>query len=597
MAGGSREVAVAIGVGDAKRLPYLGGAVNGARAFHDWASTLGYESKLITDEDQPVTVARLRSELESMLKSEGRPVHRLLLYFAGHGLIREAEEGLWLLSDWNDELRAVAIEVLKRRLYMHDIQQIAIFADCCRSLPADIDAADLCPDPVLGRGPIPTQRQPAIDKFIAAQDGSATFMVPGATPAEDRCLFSGVLMEGLWGKKRDAFSMIRPDKVTSQSLGAYLQTEVPRIAESYKRKLIPAVNYSFPEGDDIYLDRSQTAQLTPPSFPDWPSPAALPAMGRGEEAVETVGSVDSRGAESGATLSGRKYKALAEKLRQQPRPDAFETGAGFAVKGGSIRGLWKPADVFAESYGQANWWRVGQKHGYSLMRSVPVLIEFEDGIFAATTALPGFIATLLRDKRGISALIYRPVHSPPESGEVSEMAIAQMESGSLRADAATDLAVSLRHLKHREPVLGVISAYLYDSIGDVDSIRRMAFYYAQERQPIPYDVALLAQLQGENRDGVLWARVPAVEERDPITKAERLNEWAYLATPETIGEVGGLWPWMRQGWGFLDDPSDVGSTLILSGLIELRSHLAPGRFTTFDALGGSRLAEILDLMS
>ena len=180
MAGNSREVALAIGIGDARPLPYLGGAVNGARAFHDWASKLGYDSRLLTDEDQPVTIARLRSELESVLKASDQPIHRLLLYFAGHGLIREAEEGLWLLSDWNNELRAVAVEVLKRRLYMYDIQQIAIFADSCRSLPPDITAADLSADGVLGRGPVREQKQPAIDKFIAAQDGNATFMVPGA---------------------------------------------------------------------------------------------------------------------------------------------------------------------------------------------------------------------------------------------------------------------------------------------------------------------------------------------------------------------------------------------------------------------------------
>jgi hypothetical protein len=95
----------------------------------------------------------------------------LIIYFAGHGLIREAEEGLWLMSDWYNELRAVAVELLKRRLYKYQIDQIAIFADACRSLPTSIDIADLVADGVLGRGPSLVDTMPPIDKFIAAQDG------------------------------------------------------------------------------------------------------------------------------------------------------------------------------------------------------------------------------------------------------------------------------------------------------------------------------------------------------------------------------------------------------------------------------------------
>jgi hypothetical protein len=224
-----------------------------------------------------------------------------------------------------------------------------------------------------------------------------------------------------------------------------------------------------------------------------------------------------------------------------------------------------------------------------------VLIEFEDGMFAAMTALPEFIATVLRDERGISALIYRPVYELPGTASAAEFAIAKMESGALRADAATDLAVNLRQMKHVDPVLGVISAYLYDSIGDIDNIRRMAFYYVEHHQPIPYDIALLALLRGEWREGLLWAHVPAVGKRRPRTETEGANEWTHSATSATAGQVGGLWPWMRQGWTFLDDPSDDGSTLIRPGLIELIRHLVPGRFAMFDAEGGLELARLFGL--
>jgi hypothetical protein len=591
--GSDRDVAVAIGVGEAQPLPYLSGAVNGAHAFYNWATQLGYESKLVTDEQQPVTLARLRAELESALKPFGQPIHRLLIYFAGHGLIREAEEGLWLLSDWNDELKAVAVEVLKRRLYMHNIQQIAIFADSCRSLPPSITAADLSPDPVLGRGPIREAAQPAIDKFIAAQDGSATFMVPGPKPEEDRCLFSGVLMEGLWGVRPEAFSKLRNDTVTSQSLGAYLRVEVPKLAERYRRKLSPSVSPTFPEDDDVYLRRS--ARPTPPIFPEWPQPSGAAGMGPGLESTPFKDLKEEEELMFGTSRSASFSSALLHRIRNQARPHAFETGSGFAVEGGSVRGFWTPADVVAEGHGQSNWWQLRGKSNPRLLKSIPVLIEFQDGIFAAATALPEFITTVLRDERGIAALIYRPVFEAADTATAAEAAIAKMEGGALRAEAATDLAVDLRQMKHVDPVLGVISAYLYDSIGDIENIRRMAFYYVEHGQPIPYDIALLAQLRGEWREGLLWAQVPPVSKRDPRTEAERLNAWTFSATSAKTGQVAGVWPWMRQGWTFLDDPVDDGSTLISPGLVELTIHLAQGRFATLDSEGGAKLARLFGL--
>jgi len=485
----------------------------------------------------------------------------MLIYFAGHGLIREAEEGLWLLSDWFKVQRAVAVEVLKRRLHRYNIQQIAIFSDSCRSLPPDIDAADLVPDAVLGRGPVNPPRQPRIDKFIAAQDGAATFMVPGANPEEDRCLFTGVLMEGLWGKNPVAFSKLLKDKVTSRSLGEFLDAEVPKRAEVYKRKLIPTVSPTFPEGDDIYFYAGSGEPPTPPAFPDWPSPQSVAAMGiRGIDDIGTVFKDIAIPSEDSLSSSD----SLLMMMRDQQRPRTFETGAGFAVDGAHVRAVWSAPGVFAERHGQPNWWRLKHEASHRLDRPEPALIEFDDGKFAAVTALPDFIATVLRDERGVSALIYREKYAQRDTAEIAEEAISNMESGALRVGDVNGLAVRLRQQKHADPVLGVISAYLYDSIGDLDNIRRMAFYYVAHNQSIPFDIALLAQIRGEWRDGILWAHVPAVSERPPATEDARQPSWTYSATPAADGAVGGLWPWMRQGWPFLDDLTEDESSIVIS---------------------------------
>lgn len=616
-----RMVALAIGVSDAPPLPFLAGAVNGARDFHEWAQKLGYESRLVTDESDPVTAPRLRHELEGLLPADESGIHRFLIYFAGHGVIREVEEGLWLLSDWHQELRAVAVEALKRRLYMYRVNQIGFFADACRTLPADLNTADLTADAVLGRGPGSRPVAVPIDKFIAAQDGTRAFMIPGRTPDEDRCLFSGVLLEALWGTKDRAFSALLPGKITSRSLGAYLQTEVPRLAESYGITLVPSVSPTFPENDDVYF--GDGPKVTPPRFVPWPPAGELMALepaGSSDQprASRSTGKATAPLMITGLTstvllpasrwlhrrVAARRVRTtpctadspLEEQLRTQERPSAFETRSGFAVDGEAVLGIWTARDVIAEVHSRANWWRIRRENQVVLGLPAPVLIEFASGVFAAATALPDFIASVVATDHGVSALVYREVYAPPQVAKATEDALGKLERGAMRADEATDLAVELRHGKHADPVRGVISAYLYDSIGDVESIRRMAFYYLHHGQAIPYDIALLARLEGEMRDdGLLWATVPAVPSREPRTEQESLVGWTHAATPMVTGLVGGFWPWLRQGWAFLDEPADDGSTLVLPGLIEVAAELTSARFTTLRPTGGRRLASVFHL--
>jgi hypothetical protein len=337
-----RNIAIAIGVGGPERLPFLAAAHNGAKSFHAWALASGYESRLVTDETALVTFQELRAELEVLLAPRRAPIHRMLLYFAGHGLIRGAEEGLLLLSKWRSEMRAVAVEMLRRRLYRYGIAQIGIFADACRSLPPDIDALDLTADGVLGLGPTP-RNDPALDKFMATQDGTATFAVPGATPDDDRCLFSGVLLEGLWGTRRSAFSTVVPDKITSGSLSAFVKVEVSALAQQYGRVVEPVILPAFPEGDNYYY--GEGPPLSPPVFPPWPPPSAVRAVPKATLPVEPVPE------SARPTVEERFDSVLA--------PTHFETGAGFAVEGVEVAALWTPPGTFAEVHGEAHWWRVG----------------------------------------------------------------------------------------------------------------------------------------------------------------------------------------------------------------------------------------------
>jgi len=123
----------------------------------------------------------------------------------------------------------------------------------------------------------------------------------------------------------------------------------------------------------------------------------------------------------------------------------------------------------------------------------------------------------------------------------------------------------------------------------------MASFYARESEAIPYDIALLGGLAGGRTERGLVVNIPEVKRREPRTVAERQHNWTYCQTEAAIGLVGGYWPWMRQGWIFLDYPSDVGSPLILPGLVELRSGLMRSRFATLEKDAGLALARLFSM--
>ena len=278
-----------------------------------------------------------------------------------------------------------------------------------------------------------------------------------------------------------------------------------------------------------------------------------------------------------------KRPRLVDQLRkQQLPPPGTRVSSGITAEGADGPRLWLGHGLTARPIGPAGSWSIGHDGSSSLDVPAPALLEFSDGRFAATVVLPRLFACVVRDDYGVTGLVYCDLDAPRGGAAPVEEALAALDSGALRADTADDLAVRLREWKHADPVLGVISAYLYDATGDIDSIRRMASFYVQHGQAIPYDIALLGGLHGGRTEHGFVVEVPEVKEREPRTDAERDKPWTHCRMDATRGLVGGLWPWMRQGWIFLDDPGDVGSPLILPGLVGRRPGLTRSRFATLE---------------
>lgn len=613
-----RRICFAVGVGGANPRKYLSGARNDARRFGEWAEKAGFETVVLQDEDDdPVTVARFGEELEKLLwrnrdadranDAEAKPpqIEWLILYFAGHGMLKDAAEMLWLLSDWVEEERAVAVSPLTRKLYCYPIDKLTVVSDACSDLPRTILQMDITPDGVLGKGPTP-RKEPWLDLFKASQDGTTTFMVPFDDPEDDRCIFTSTLLEGLWG---GALAEHPADAVTGGSLAVFVKDKLPGLSKQYSdEERVPSVNPGIPvEKGGVYFRKPPG--FTPPAFPPWPPKATIKDMGLGRpsETPTRRPPPPDLGLDDGFGMTSRRppresMVEVVERVPERPDPeaalkalaaDARRAGpgslgiAGVAVT--RIRGL---AGLAASPLPPGDWWQLGNLPA----GSTPLLADLDDGSVAASVAVDRFATMLVAGERqGVSGMVLQSVYEGPAKGAVA--AIAAMEQGaSLAPSKAIALATDARQDKHVDPVLGVISAYLYDAIGDIDSIRRMAWFYVRHGQPIPYDIALLGLLHGWENGPELRVGIQAVPARDPRTPEEEANPWTHCATDQATGTVAGRWPWMRQGWAFLEDPTDEESTLIHPMLLEVsRKHLVPGRFATVTAKGADILAQAFGL--
>jgi hypothetical protein len=219
------------------------------------------------------------------------------------------------------------------------------------------------------------------------------------------------------------------------------------------------------------------------------------------------------------------------------------------------------------------------------------LIEFENGNWGGAAALPKHVAMFTVEGEEVVSVIYSPVRGAPV--RETEVAVAQLRAGVLSAQAGYDLAARLRDAKERDPVRGVIAAYIYDALGDRDSVRRIAWHLRKARVPVPYDVALLGRLTAtKSRAGPVEVEIPETPPRTPRSPEENNRSWTFDATPAARAFVAGAFPWLRQGWSLLDDedPSD----LVIGGLAKLRTELLASPFTTLTARGGERLKRMIE---
>lgn len=309
-------------------------------------------------------------------------------------------------------------------------------------------------------------------------------------------------------------------------------------------------------------------------------------IGKQSEALRTAVAASLKEIEIMAAAEARTRAA--ERITAQVKrleTAKFSAGVNLLVLG-SVKQVWAPSPTVRldrDKNGRVDLLIPPKADGQQL------LIEFDNGLFAPFVPYPDLVGMMVCDAVGIQAVNYSTVHAHRIDTVNTAHIISELRTGKLNAQMIDQQAIELRQYKHVNPVFGAIAAHCYDVIGDFNSARRMAFYYAMNGQPAPYDVVFMAMLENDGET----AAVLAVE-ADSHRQNAGLPEWLVGATYATSVNIGGRCPWLRQGWDFMSAPEDVEKAMV-GNLGALRGYLKPAPFTTLDTMGGEALVQIWGL--
>lgn len=560
------NLCLTIGVSNASQLERLPGAIVAAKDFGLWAQQSGFKTTIITDESAKVTIKQIKDALLDLINVND-VIDLLIIHFAGHGYRTGAEQHVWLPSDWIEENCAISVEALKRGLYGRGIRNLNIFSDACRSMPKSIDVADIKKDGLIVRGSFANDH-PKVDRFNAAMDGEVTYMIKGSGAVSPRCVFSTVLIEGLYGLREEAYFKHMPDCVVPDSLALYSEFRMIEIGQSYGLRCNPECTITPKKEDIIYFNRKTTPITSKPVI-DWPEPPSNYRTGNSSEKINDDNIKQSESyyqSHSVGSVTNRIKKSLFYHFHNKINLIIF--------------GLHEPERIWCSHRAR----RINER-SYEITvprnTSAQVMVEFPGNVFMSCIVYSNLVTYLSLEYYGFKGWTCFERNANEEFIFNTFSFMEKFRSGEIRASDVDEVAVVLRRQKHCNPVMGAISSYLYDYTGDIDSIRRMAYFYCCHSQDIPYDVAMMSFLtEGLTPDEKV--HIPAVRKRKSFSN--NLPEWVSQETVGVSGRVAGYWPWLNQGWQFteesggIDSPSD-------SILRRVIPHLLPNEFSAFNEAG------------
>lgn len=555
-----KKCAVVIGVDKAGNLPVLSAAAKGATEFAQWAKSQQFDTVLITDETEPVEISHIKKAVSKFINAD--IYTHILIYFAGHGILKAPNDEHWLLSDCPDDPNAAVNVTASRYLASNTgIPYVTFVSDACRSVPGNttlsaVSGGFIFPN-MKSHGPMPE-----IDMFYASRPGDPAYEALDRTAEakQYKAIFTNCMLDGLHGNvdevKRLAPEISNNDAfVFPYELKKYLEKEVPLAAEAVKITLTQKPSIEVASHPPSYLSKFPLINQTPPDNPI--KNLAKKDRRKEEEHKRQLDEIDIAemieyisadnikkiSAANGFHLRDIKNDMVIDTGFVVPRHFKFET----IPHSSNNRIVHKGEDIFIEI----------DKNLKS------IILVGTEGMGTVLGVLPGFMGYISIENDRIVDVNYIPTRTNDRYDEFMienigvqmrrGIAAAHVRNGTFmiegRKSSIIRTASYLRNHKAFDPTLGLYAAYAYAQAGKRKEIKSIYDFMLKEPEPVLYDVMMLASL--ESQFAVSLARtVP-------------------------------FCPMLTQGWAYLAINSELNNGL----LRELRTTLLPGLWTTFNKDG------------
>lgn len=560
------KCAVIIGVDKTGSLQPLQAASTGARDFASWASSQGYEISVHVDDKQPVTVQQILVAIRKFI-NEGT-YSLMIIYFAGHGILKSANDEQWLLSDAPDNPNeAINVNACKFLARNTGIEHVVFISDACRSIPSDPLVTQVTGSVIFPNiRNIGSQNRTFLDVLYATAPGSPAFEVQENKAVKQyKGIFTKCLLDGLNGHIPSIIKTINDNQgkplyvIPAFELGEHLRNIVPQVASK--------VHITLAQDPDFEVTSRIPKCLS--SFSEVPSKitSAEPVKQAPDESIYIEEQLEKIETSLSSELQARNIELESDLqlIMNAKANERFETHTGFSLIGiqeSDVQVIFSSMEfdmftendilrirIYADEYSRT--------FGYSLQFTL--LLQLKDGTTIPAAILPDFIGTIIFKDGKVANINYVPSVKNPRFNEAimrnekierrRALIATAARYGKFRLDGdATDIrnaASYLRYEKAFDPTLGLYAAYAYAQAGDTEGILSVYKYMSEEPEPVLLDVTLLARFSGNN------------------------NSFNRPYAP--------FFPLLTQGWSYLAIEPNFPPEIVR----ELARHLSPGLWTTF----------------
>lgn len=550
----------------------LPGAITSAKKFREWAQQpdedCNYEVLYLADDVfDKITVQLVSEEVRKFVNN--RFIDRLVLYFAGHGIVRSAGDQFWLLTDAaNDEREGINVEAFRRGLLKCNIGnadfagQLCIIGDACRNTGRD--AIEFYGDPIL-TSRARTNRRIQVDRFLSTSLGDYSFQINQTDSKSAYCLFSQVMLNALHGEVTEAIETelhaFKP-VVTNHKLADFLETEVKKRAAALQEHMLPDIDTGIRPPNNFYkilkepnvITRSQISEIDI-------------AIQMGVLYPRTRSSNEQLTAVEKVKQTLLRLKNITLRFIESIRVEVnswlnFNNSDFFSISDFQPDFIAVPRGAMVKvhiSYPSSSIPYYMYKIQAINCYDSPILIH-QDKQWILIPNYPNVIPVVSHELPG--DILFFKTGNFSRQDELFDTYLSDFSNlvGSvpLRAADARKFADRSRIGKEEYPHQAVTAGYLYEFSNDYDNIARTAHYMAINTGTVPFDLALLCadkiwwSWSKKNGRSVAYANLPAVTHSQASEQEDNRPYYTRRKFEKRKNvQLWGIAPIFRQGWSFM----------------------------------------------